>query len=279
MASGGVSVIIRARDEERSLARCLALVGAQRGVDEPVEVVVVDGGSADGTVAVARGHGATVVHARGTPYSFGDALNQGARAAGGELMVALSAHAFPRDQGWLARLCAVLSDPTVACACGDPFGPEGEFLLGPYRQDASLARRRPEWGYSNAAGAFRAALWRERPFRTDLPACEDKEWALYWLTRGYGCVVDPSLLVDHDHTHDPLPSVYRRARREARAYGMFIDRPRYGRQELLDEWWSDLRWYDSGLRARMSPRRTARLLGAYAGRGGDHGHGHGAASN
>lgn len=273
MASGGVSVIIRARDEERSLARCLALVVAQRGVDEPLEVVVVDGGSADGTVAIARGEGATVVQARGTPYSFGEALNQGAQAAGGELMVALSAHAFPRDQGWLGRLCSAMSDPTVACACGDAYGPDGEFLLGPYRQDEPLARRRPEWGYSNAAGAFRASLWRERPFRADLPACEDKEWALYWLTRGYGCVVDPSLLVDHDHTHDPLASVYRRARREARAYGMFTDRPRYGPQGLLHEWWSDLRWYHSAYRARLSPRRAARLLGAYAGRRADQGSG------
>jgi hypothetical protein len=36
LATGGVSVIIRARDEERSLARCLELVGGQRGVGEEV---------------------------------------------------------------------------------------------------------------------------------------------------------------------------------------------------------------------------------------------------
>ena len=35
----------------------------------------------------------------------------------------------------------------------------------------------PRWGYSNAAGAFRAELWRERHFREDLPGAEDKEWA------------------------------------------------------------------------------------------------------
>jgi rhamnosyltransferase len=207
-----------------------------------------------------------VLDAEEHPYSFGTALNQGAQAATGETLVALSAHAFPRDQGWLARLCAPFADPSVACACGDGYGPEGEFLLGPRRQDEATAWRRPEWGYSNAAGAFRASLWRERPFRADLPACEDKEWALHWLRLGYACVVDPSLLVDHDHTHDPLPSIYARAQREAQAYGMFIDRPAYGARDLVSEWWSDLRWYDSGFRARLSPRRGARLLGAYAGR-------------
>ena len=267
MATGGVSVILRARDEERSVERCLSLIGAQIGVQGPVQVVLVDGGSADATKEVARRHGAAVLDAERDPYSFGAALNLGAAKAEGEILVALSAHAFPRDSGWLARLCAPFADPAVGCACGDAYGPDGEFLVGARRQDESLARRRPEWGYSNAAGAFRASLWRRRPFRADLPACEDKEWALHWLAHGYACLVDPSLLVDHDHTHDPLRATYWRARREARAYGMFVDLPRYGPRELAGEWWSDLRWYDSALRARLSPRRGARLLGAYAGRG------------
>jgi glycosyltransferase involved in cell wall biosynthesis len=266
MATGGVSVIVRARDEERSLERCLALVAAQRGLAEEVELILVDGGSSDATVAVARRHGATVVRAEQHPYSFGGALNQGAERASGEINVALSAHAFPRDDGWLARLVEAFVDPDVACACGDSYGADGEPLLGPIRQDAALARRRPEWGYANAAGAFRADLWRRRPFRPDLPGCEDKEWALHWLAEGHTCVVDPALLVDHDHTHDSLKSIYRRARREAQAYAMFMERPRYGPRQLVGEWWSDLRWYDSAINARLSPRRSARLLGAYTGR-------------
>ncbi|HEY3729066.1 MAG TPA: glycosyltransferase [Solirubrobacteraceae bacterium] len=265
MATGGVSVIVRARDEERSLERCLTLVAGQRGVGEPAELILVDGGSSDGTVAVAHRHGATVLNA-GEPYSFGGALNLGASEARGAVLVALSAHAFPRDDGWLARLVAPFEDRHVACACGDSYGPDGELLTGPVAQDAALAARRPEWGYSNAAGAFRAELWRRRPFRGDLPACEDKEWAWEWLWRGYRCVVDPSLLVDHDHTHDRLRDIFRRARREARAYGSFLERPPYEPRDLVRDWWSDLRWYDSVLKARLSPRRATRLLGAYAGR-------------
>jgi len=265
MATGAVSVIVRARNEQRSLERSLALIDRQRGVGD-LELILVDGGSSDGTAATARQYGATVLTAEQHPYSYGAALNQGAAGAAGDILVALSAHAFPRDDGWLARLCAPFADPGVACACGDSYGPDGEPLLGPVRQTEALARRRPEWGYANAAGAFRTGLWRDRPFRTDLPACEDKEWALHWLSQGYACVVDPALLVDHDHTHDPLRRIFDRARREAQAYGMFIERPRSGPAQLVHEWWSDLRWYDSPLRARLSPRRTARLLGAYAAR-------------
>ena len=162
MATGGVSVIVRARDEELSLERCLSLIGAQ-SFERPVQLVLVDGGSADGTREVARRHGATVLEAERDPYSFGAALNQGAQAADGEILVALSAHAFPRDSGWLARLCAAFADPAVACACGDAYGPDGELSPGAaVARTSALAERRPEWGYSNAAGGFRAALWRQR---------------------------------------------------------------------------------------------------------------------
>ncbi|HEX3510156.1 MAG TPA: glycosyltransferase, partial [Solirubrobacteraceae bacterium] len=267
MATGGVSVIIRARDEAAALTRCLSSLEGQRGLDEPAELIVVDGGSRDGTVAVARRHGARIIAVAPGPYSFGGALNLGAAEAHGAVLVALSAHALPPDESWLARLSAPLAaDPRVACACGDAYGPDGEPLTVPIDQDEALARRRPEWGYSNAAGGFRAELWRERGFRADLGACEDKEWALHWLARGYVCHVDPSLRVAHDHTHDPLRAIYRRAHREAAAYADFLGPCRSTGAALLREWWSDRRWYDSAARARLSPRRTARLLGAHAGR-------------
>ncbi len=262
-ASGGLSVIVRARDEERNLERCLTLIGAQ---DEAAEVIFVDCGSSDGSVTLARDHGATVLCAPAARFSFGAALNLGAARAQNEILVALSAHAYPPDSGWLGRLTAALADPRVACASGDRYGPDGERLRQPVGQDAALARRRPEWGYSNGAGAFRAELWRARGFRTDLLGCEDKEWALHWLERGYTCLIDPALAVAHDHTHDSLRSIFGRARREARGYGAFLDRGPYGPRELARDWWCDLRWYDSPVKGRLSHRRAARLLGDYAGR-------------
>jgi rhamnosyltransferase len=267
MATGAVSVLVRARDEEQSLERCLSSIGRQRGVGEPTELIVVDGGSRDATVAVARRHGAIVVTVAPGPYSYGGALNLGAAQASASVLVALSAHALPPDDGWLARLTAPFAEAaTVACVSGDRYGPDGEPLRGPIDQDEALARRHPEWGYSNAAGAFRAELWRRRGFREDLGACEDKEWALHWLAQGCTCRVDPALAVQHDHTHDPLRTIYGRARREAAAYAQFLEPPCYRASDLIGEWWSDRRWYDSAARARLSPRRAARLLGAYAGR-------------
>jgi glycosyltransferase involved in cell wall biosynthesis len=264
-----ISVIVRARDEAGSIGRCLELLQAQQGFSAgAVEVIVVDSGSRDDTAAIAARAGARVVSIPSSAFTFGGALNLGAgvAAASTRVFVALSAHAFALDSSWLVRLAAAFEDPRVACACGERYAPDGSVLGGPVRFDASVALAHPFWGYSNAAGAFRASLWRERPFRADLPACEDREWALHWIRQGHVCVLDPALLVDHDHTHDPVASIYRRARREACGFSAFLDLPPYGVRDLAHEWWTDLRFYDSPVRARLSHRRAARLLGAYAGR-------------
>ncbi len=266
-ASGGVSVIVRARDEESNLVRCLDTIRAQRGVGE-VQIVFVDLGSEDRSAEVAQNSGASVVTTPAGPFSFGGALNLGAEHCTGEFLVALSAHAIPRAPDWLQRMRSAFDDPRVACASGDDYGPDGGRLHVAVAQGAALARRRPEWGYSNGAGGFRASLWRQRPFRGDLPACEDKEWALHWLERGYTCLVDPALGVEHDHTHDSVRAIFNRARREAEGYAAFTQQAPYGARELIRDWWSDLRWYDSAVRARLSHRRGARLLGSYAGRRG-----------
>ena len=256
------SVVIRVRDEAAALRRLLDLLALQ---DAPHEVVVVDHASSDGSGAVAQAAGARVVPI--ADFTFGRALNAGTALCGAPVVVALSAHAFPRDGGWLERMAAALDDPAVACAFGAERDPEGRPLIRPVRQDAALARAHPEWGYSNGAGAFRAALWRERPFREDLTGTEDREWAL-WALEAHGgvCLLDPALAVDHDHTGDSLARTFARSRREARGYAAFLDLPPYGVRDAAHEWWADQGWHRSRARARLDPRRVAHLAGKWAGR-------------
>jgi len=261
-----VSVIVRAKDEAPAIGRTLDLLAAQRleqGWER--EVVVVDSGSSDGTPDIARRHGARVVEIPASSFTFGGALNTGCEAASGELIVALSAHAFPRDEGWLGAMVGAMADAEVACANGQDYDVDGGAMTAPRTQDLALAQRNPYWGYSNAAGIFRAALWREHRFREDMPGTEDKEWAWHWLQRGHVVRIDPALNVEHSHAKDPLPEIYERSRREWRGYAMFLELPRYGLRALLREWWTDRASWRSHARARLSHRRAARLLGKYAG--------------
>ena len=258
------SVVIRARDEGAAIGATLAALAAQTLRDH--EVIVVDSGSRDDTIAIARRAGATVIEIPADTFTFGGALNTGAERAAAPVCVALSAHAPPTDDGWLERIVAACSEDGVACASGDRLGPDGTPLAGRIRQDAALAERVPRWGYSNAAGAFRTELWRRRPFRADLPGAEDKAWAWGGLHEGWACVIGADLVVEHDHTHDPVRDIYARARREAAGYARFLDLGPQPLGELARAWWTDRTGYDSALRARLSHRRAARLLGEWAGR-------------
>ena len=94
MSAVPISVVIPALDEEDRVA------DAVRSARDEAEVIVVDGGSADGTRAAAEAAGATVI---ASPRGRGVQLATGARAARGEWLVFL--HADTRlEEGWAAAL-------------------------------------------------------------------------------------------------------------------------------------------------------------------------------
>lgn len=79
LASARISVIIPTLAEEKGLARTLTSVLA-----EDVEVIVVDGGSADRTCQIAEEMGALVLHAE---PGRGRQMNVGAMSATGEILL------------------------------------------------------------------------------------------------------------------------------------------------------------------------------------------------
>ncbi len=96
-----ISVIIPTLNEAGTLPGLLAGLA---GEEAPWEIIVVDSGSRDGTVDVARRHGARVI---GAPRGRGAQLRAGAAAAVGEVLLFLHADSrFPK--GGLGRIEAVL---------------------------------------------------------------------------------------------------------------------------------------------------------------------------
>ena len=264
VSSPAVSVIIRSKNEEAAIAETLTAVRDQ-SIYPDAEVIVVDSGSTDGTVPIARGFGIAPIEIPAESFTYGRSLNIGCERAGAPVLVALSAHAVPTDSAWLERMLSAFEDKTVACACGYDNDPCGGALSAPVLQDLALARAAPTWGYSNASGGFRAELWRRRRFREDMPGSEDKEWAWHWLERGWRVLVAPDLSVAHDHGDEPPLTTYRRAHREFEGLAMFGGYRPESLGSLAGRWWSDADGRSSALRARLSPRRAARLLGAHRG--------------
>lgn len=101
-----ISVIIPTRNEDANLRRLLAQIAAE---PDAHEVVVVDCGSGDETVAVAREAGARLIRAA---EGRGIQLAAGAEAAGGDVLLFLHADSrFPA--GGLAAIRRALNDRSM----------------------------------------------------------------------------------------------------------------------------------------------------------------------
>lgn len=102
-----LSIVIPTLDAEDGLAATLAALEDARATTLDFEVIIVDGGSRDGTLAVARRAGLRVVAATG---GRGGQLATGARAAQGAWLLFLHADTVPRP-GWPAAVTAFMAKP------------------------------------------------------------------------------------------------------------------------------------------------------------------------
>lgn len=192
------SILIRTKDEADEIGSTLDAVLAQ--TEPPHEIVVIDSGSTDDTVAIVKGYPVVVLHISPDEWTYPGALNRAAEASTGDVLVCLSAHCRPASPTWLASLLAHFDDPVVAGVWGPNLregrdtistDPAQRQLPGSYTVDTR------SWGLSNANSAIRRTLWELEPFDEKLPATEDKAWGLAMLNRGYEVVFEPRAAVYH----------------------------------------------------------------------------------
>ena len=163
-----LSIIIPTLNEEENIVACLA---ATRNVPN-VERIVVDGGSRDRTLEIARSCGAKVLSG---PTGRARQMNSGAESAAGDLLLFLHAD---------TRLPAGFAD-TVRCTLTLPGIVAGafEFHLDATSSGLRFIERVANWRsrflqlpYGDQAIFVRSALFRELDGYRDLPIMEDFEF-------------------------------------------------------------------------------------------------------
>ena len=258
------SVIVRSKDEEKLIEQALVSL---RDQTVESEIIVVDSGSRDRSVEIARRWCDRLIEIPPESFTFGYALNVGAKAAQAPFHFALSAHCRAARHDWIERTLAHYERPEVAGVTGYHALPGGAPLDGVFHQDAAHARAHPFWGFSNHASSWRAEVWQEFPFDERLTGAEDREWAQRVLDAGWVIAFDPDLIVDMSHAWRTPGEIYRRQRLNADAIAGFSELPEYGVRDVIRDWWHDLPDdRHAPLLYRLDPRRMAGMAGRYAGR-------------
>jgi glycosyltransferase involved in cell wall biosynthesis len=265
-SSPPVSVIVRTRDSTATLGPVLDAIRAQTVHSE---VIVVDSGSSDGTLQIARTRADLVIELPPAEFSYGRALNIGAAAASAPVHFALSSHSLPPDERWIERSLALYEHSAVAATNGARVPPgSNEPLRETFYQTLADAMEHPLWGFSNTGSSWRTNVWAAHPFDERLPACEDKEWGLRVLRAGWTIAFDPRLRVSAAHrTQCGARPLYERTRREFEALATFTALERATTAGFVREWLTGMP--EPGgyrrLRRRLSYLRFAEVLGKHRG--------------
>jgi glycosyltransferase involved in cell wall biosynthesis len=254
-----LSVLIPTKDGERYLPEILAAV--RREAPE-AEILVVDSGSRDDTVRLARRAGARVHEIAPGEFGHGRTRNLAAELASGEILVFLTQDATPQP-GWAAALLAPFADPAVGVVGGAQRPRPGVSPMAARQVAVFFEQLEPGDGYlSNVNAAYRRACWEEVRFR-DIAYAEDHAFAADLETTRWTLAYARDAVVLHAHDYGALGFMRRafdeaRGRREAQGW---VERfaPRGSLTGILRQVRRDLAWMR---REGWSPARRARWVPA-----------------
>jgi glycosyltransferase involved in cell wall biosynthesis len=214
-----VTVALPVRNGGALLGGVLAAVRAQ---DVDHELLVIDSGSTDGSVALARRHGARVVEIPHAEFSHGGTRNRLMELAAGDHVAFLTQDSLPAGPRWLA---ALLSGFALADDVALSFGPhlprpdaspmvrrelrELFARFGDQRVDRGAAAAvGPATFFSSANGAVARWAWERVPFRP-VGYAEDQVLARDMLAAGMAKAYVPAAAVVHSHDLPPLQAFRR----------------------------------------------------------------------
>lgn len=215
-----VSIVVPTRNGAATLPDLLAAVRAQRA-DFAFELIAIDSGSTDGTVALLEGAADRVLRIVPGNFNHGATRNQAIAAGRGAFAVLLVQDAIPASPEWLVRLVAPLrADSRLAGTYArqvpraDASALTRHYLAGwaasgTAPREAALAGaaeleslapldRYLRCVFDNVSSAVRRSVWERHPFPVT-PIAEDAEWARDVLLAGHRLAYVPEAVVVHSH--------------------------------------------------------------------------------
>lgn len=206
-----VSVVIPVFNGEELLEEVLTAVAAQ-DLDEDVETLVIDSGSSDRSVEIARKAGAKLIEIPNSEFQHGRTRNLGVERTCGRLIAFLTQDATPATRRWLAEYVKVFdADPRIGAAYG-PHLPRAdanplmarlltEFFAEMSPSGETVVHERGAIDFlSNSNSCIRRKLWEELPF-PELPYAEDRALGAALLEAGWKKAFVPTAGAVHSHNY------------------------------------------------------------------------------
>jgi glycosyltransferase involved in cell wall biosynthesis len=223
-----VTVAIPVLDGERYLDEVLAAVRAQR-LDKEVELLIVDSGSSDRSLEIARDHDAVVHQIERHEFSHGGTRNRMMAMARGDHVAFLTQDATPSHDGWLAALLEGFEQADDVAAV---FGPHDPRPDASHMIKAEMERHFASWGnggrdidvqrldrspaglaaYRDFPGqltflsdvncAVARWAWEHVPYR-EVHYAEDQLLGRELIEAGFAKVFHPRARVLHSHDYPP----------------------------------------------------------------------------
>jgi len=210
------SIVIRTYNEARHLDDLLGRIAAQKLNGVKTETLVIDSGSTDATVEIAKYHACRVHHIGRDEFTFGRSLNRGCENAAGDYLVFISGHCLPENEHWLSGLISPLQQQIAVYSYGKQLGNgSSRFsecqLFKKYFPDVS---RIPQEGFycNNANAALLREVWARYRFCEELTGLEDMDLGKRLTNDGLQIAyVAPAAVYHlHDETWSQIRNRYER---------------------------------------------------------------------
>jgi glycosyltransferase involved in cell wall biosynthesis len=190
-----ISVLIGVYNAERYLREAIESAFAQSY--RPIEVVVVDDGSTDGSADVARSYGDALVFGQQENRGNGSARNHAVRLASGDVFAFMDADDISPPDRLERQWAALVGDPELDIV----FGHAREFVSPELTDDerASVRAPAPEpapWMSANLMLLRRKAFDRVGPFSEELRVGVTVDWCARARDAGLKTAILPNVVLE-----------------------------------------------------------------------------------